>query len=115
MVRKELTLPTPCICLVAGRSAAPAGELVARVAAAAEAGVDMVQLREKELPGGELLDLAERLKAAVDGKALFVVNERVDVALACRRRRRPPRRTRPPATGGPAHLGRRAPHRALRP
>ena len=83
MVRKELTLPTPCICLVAGRSAAPAGELVARVRDAVEAGVDMVQLREKELPGGELLALAERLKAAIDGKALFVVNERVDVALAC--------------------------------
>ena len=82
MVRTELNLPSPCICLVAARSAAPPGELVERVRGAVEAGVDMVQLREKELPGGELLSLAERLQSAIGGKALFVVNERVDVALA---------------------------------
>ena len=83
MVRTELTLPSPCICLIAARSAAPPGELVERVRDAVEAGVDMVQLREKELPGGDLLVLAERLQSAIGGKALFVVNERVDVALAC--------------------------------
>lgn len=83
MVRTELTLPSPCICLVAARSAAPPGDLVERVRDAVQAGVDMVQLREKELPGGDLLALAERLQAAIGGKALFVVNERVDVALAC--------------------------------
>jgi len=43
----------------------------------------MVQLREKELPGGDLLALAEHLQSVIGGKALFVVNERVDVALAC--------------------------------
>ena len=83
MVRTELTLPRPCICLVACRSAAPHGELVERVRDAVEAGVDMVQLREKELPGGDLLALAERLQSEIAGKALFIVNERVDVALAC--------------------------------
>ncbi len=83
MVRTELTLPSPCICLIVARSAAPPGELVERVRDAVAAGVDMVQLREKELPGGELLALAERLQPAIRGKAPFVVNERVDVALAC--------------------------------
>jgi len=43
----------------------------------------MVQLREKEMPGGELLDLALRLKEVTQGRALLFVNERVDVALAC--------------------------------
>lgn len=43
----------------------------------------MVQLREKEMPGGELLEFALRLKEVTQGRALLFVNERVDVALAC--------------------------------
>ena len=42
----------------------------------------MVQLRAKEIPGGQLLSLAEKLKAAVDDRAILLVNERVDVAVA---------------------------------
>ena len=56
--------------------------MVHRVAAAVAGGVDMVQLREKDLPGGSLLELAGEIKAAVAGRALLLVNERVDVALA---------------------------------
>ena len=43
----------------------------------------MVQLREKDLPGGVLLKLASRLKETVASRALLVVNERADVTLAC--------------------------------
>ena len=50
---------------------------------AIEGGVNLVQLREKDLPGGELLRLAEKLRAITQSKALFFVNERLDVALAC--------------------------------
>jgi thiamine-phosphate pyrophosphorylase len=42
----------------------------------------MLQLREKDLPGGRLLELAEALKKAIGDSALLVVNERVDVAAA---------------------------------
>ena len=42
----------------------------------------MIQLREKDLPGGELLELAASIKRAIHGRALLVINERVDVALA---------------------------------
>ena len=42
----------------------------------------MVQLREKDLPGGTLLELARTVKEAIADRALLVVNERVDVALA---------------------------------
>ena len=41
----------------------------------------MVQLREKDLPGRSLLNLAMKIRYAIDGNALLVVNERVDVAL----------------------------------
>ena len=40
----------------------------------------MVQLRGKELPGGQLLSLAMALKEAIGDRAILVVNERVDVA-----------------------------------
>jgi thiamine-phosphate pyrophosphorylase len=42
----------------------------------------MVQLREKDLPAGELLSLALRLREITSGKALLLINDRVDVALA---------------------------------
>ncbi len=43
----------------------------------------MVQLREKDLAGGQLLELAIAIKEAIGDSALLVINERVDVALAC--------------------------------
>jgi thiamine-phosphate pyrophosphorylase len=45
-------------------------------------GVTMVQLRDRELPAGELLTLARRLKTITRGKALLMINDRVDVAEA---------------------------------
>ena len=42
-----------------------------------EGGVDMVQLRKKDLPGRALLEVGLRLKQAIDGRALLIVNERV--------------------------------------
>ena len=62
------------------RRLAPGPELVQRVAEAVSGGVDLVQLREKDLPGGELLELAQRLKAEIGGAVPLLVNERVDVA-----------------------------------
>ncbi|PKB59624.1 MAG: thiamine-phosphate diphosphorylase [SAR202 cluster bacterium Casp-Chloro-G2] len=57
-------------------------DLVERVAQAVLGGVDMVQLREKDLAGRELLTLADALLEAIDGRAMLLVNERADVALA---------------------------------
>ena len=45
-------------------------------------GVDLVQLREKDLPGLPLLELARSLKDAMEDSALLMINERVDVAVA---------------------------------
>ena len=80
----DAMLPRPCLmlvtdrrrCLVAGRS------LEEQVERAIAGGVNAVQLREKDLPGGELLRLALRLRQATRGKALLLVNDRLDVALA---------------------------------
>jgi len=70
--------------LVTDRSAIKGGrgEMVARVESAVRGGVDLVQLREKDLPGGELLELAASLLEAIGCRAKLIVNERADVALA---------------------------------
>jgi thiamine-phosphate pyrophosphorylase len=49
---------------------------------AVEGGVNVVQLREKDLTGGELYDLAITVHAVLRGRALLLVNDRVDVAVA---------------------------------
>jgi thiamine-phosphate diphosphorylase len=59
---------------------APADRIVEIVAAAVRGGADVIQLRHKSLPRGELLALARRLRASV-GEALFIVNDHVDIAL----------------------------------
>jgi thiamine-phosphate pyrophosphorylase len=62
-----------------------AGEdaLVRRVAAAARAGVDLVQVRERDMEAGEVSRLVERCVAAVrTTRTRILVNDRLDVALA---------------------------------
>ncbi len=75
-------LPYPTLCLVTEMG--PEGEeaLLAKVAAAVEGGVDIVQLRAKKLPAGRLLDLGLSIKQRIKGNAKLFVNDRVDVALA---------------------------------
>ncbi|HEV2475055.1 MAG TPA: thiamine phosphate synthase [Candidatus Dormibacteraeota bacterium] len=59
---------------------APAERVLEVAAAAVRGGADIVQLRHKSMPRGELLELAKRLRASIEG-ALFVVNDYVDIAL----------------------------------
>ncbi|MGI9861582.1 thiamine phosphate synthase [Moorella naiadis] len=50
--------------------------------AAGLAGVDYLQLREKDLPAGELYSLARQIKEVLPGGTRLLVNDRLDVALA---------------------------------
>ena len=79
------SIPTPWLCLVTdGRFWQPdPRELERKVDLSLQGGVDMVQLREKGLAGGPLLELAQGLRRVTEGRALLFVNERVDVAVAC--------------------------------
>jgi thiamine-phosphate pyrophosphorylase len=59
-------------------------DLAEFVAAVCQAGVDIVQLRDKELPDRALLERAAVAReAAHAGGALFVLNDRPDLAVAC--------------------------------
>jgi thiamine-phosphate pyrophosphorylase len=77
-------LKEPCLCLVADISVVSPEDMIPRASAAVSGGVDMVQLRAKELPGRQLLYLAMKLKEAIGDEAILMVNERVDVASASR-------------------------------
>ncbi len=75
-------LPRPCLVLITDRHAVGARPLETVVAAAVTGGVDLVQLREKDLAPAALARLAECLLGAIGDRARLVVNGPVDVALA---------------------------------
>jgi thiamine-phosphate pyrophosphorylase len=81
-----LARKTPVVCYVTDRKALGAEGALRSVAEkirfAAAAGADWVQIREKDLPARELLQLARG--AVRSGGARIVINDRLDVALAAR-------------------------------
>jgi thiamine-phosphate diphosphorylase len=90
----EIPLPTPRaedrlrdrwprrpLMLVTDRRRSGDRPLAAVVDEAIEGGVNIVQLREKDLPAGELLTLARQLRGVCGHRALLFVNDRLDVAL----------------------------------
>ena len=78
----ELTHRYPLLCLVTDRTLCGVEALEATVDAAVSGGVDAVQLREKDLPAGELLKLALSLRSITRDRAALIINDRLDVALA---------------------------------
>jgi thiamine-phosphate pyrophosphorylase len=76
-----VTAPEPSLTLVTDRRRLAGGDVAALAAAAARAGVDLVQVREKDLPDGELARLVRAVVGAVAGtRARVLVNGRPDVA-----------------------------------
>jgi thiamine-phosphate diphosphorylase len=76
----------PIACLITDRRRLPEPSVpavVRQVQRAAEAGVQLVQIRERDLEGLALFDLVQQLLESVSGTATrIVVNDRLDVALA---------------------------------
>lgn len=69
--------------LVTDRRATAGRDLSWLIGEALEGGVKAVQLREKDLEGRELFELATQLKRLCDGyEAELFINDRVDVAMA---------------------------------
>ncbi|PYS96218.1 MAG: thiamine phosphate synthase [Acidobacteria bacterium] len=77
----------PGICFVTDRSATGGRPLLEIIRAALAGGADRIQVREKDLQGRALLELARAVVEAAKtagGRARVVVNDRLDVALAAR-------------------------------
>jgi len=73
----------PSLYVILDRAAAGGRALPDLLDAAVAGGCRMVQLREKEWPSGRVLPLAERLRARCGAAGVtFIVNDRVDLALA---------------------------------
>ena len=63
----------------------PGIKLLDMLAAVLAGGVSIVQLREKQLPAAGLLDLACVFrKLTTRAGALLIINDRIDIALACK-------------------------------
>ena len=77
-------LPRPIVALVTDRNLAGGPDaLVDAVAQAVGNGVNLVQMREKDLPDAVQLALAQRLREVTSGRALLFVNDSVSIAEAC--------------------------------
>lgn len=60
--------------------------LLDRIAAAVKAGIDMIQIREKDLTARDLIDLGRRaaeIVRAAQQRTRLLINSRIDVAIAC--------------------------------
>jgi len=59
------------------------GNVLASAAGAVRAGIEMIQVREKDLPASELFDLVCKVRdLAAGSKTRVLVNDRLDIALA---------------------------------
>jgi thiamine-phosphate pyrophosphorylase len=71
------------LCVITAQAERPRRGHVDVARAALEGGATIIQLREKELPGRAMLELAEQIRALTrEHGAAFVVNDRVDIVLA---------------------------------
>ena len=60
-------------------------DVLACAARAVREGIDMIQVREKDLPSRELFDLVSRIRDLCAGtRTRVLVNDRLDIALAAR-------------------------------
>jgi thiamine-phosphate pyrophosphorylase len=72
----------PTLCFIIDRNQCGKTEPEEVMKAAIAGGANVVQLREKDLPAAELFSLGTRLRELSRGKALLLINDRVDVAQA---------------------------------
>jgi len=61
---------------------APEKLLLAKIEQAAKAGVDWIQLREKDLSGKQLVELVSEAVRITSGASAILINDRLDVACA---------------------------------
>ena len=69
------------LCVITTQNERFSHEDVARFAV--EGGADCVQFRKKDGKTRELFDIAERIKKIVSGRATYIINDHVDIALGC--------------------------------
>lgn len=81
-MKKEL-LKKPGLYLVTDRGALKGKDLLRVLSDSVRAGLDMVQFRDKEASDADFLETAAKIKDLLKEKqVLFIINDRIDMALA---------------------------------
>lgn len=71
------------LCYITDRHALSAEPLLPRLQSAVRAGVDLIQLREKDLATGKLVELATAaVEASRGSETRVIINDRLDIAMA---------------------------------
>jgi thiamine-phosphate pyrophosphorylase len=78
----RIELNRPVLMLVSDRTINEDRPLTDGIIEAASESITAVQLREKDLPASELLDVAVELKRSLPKHVRLIINDRMDVALA---------------------------------
>lgn len=72
----------PLVCYITDRHSCPL-PILEQIKLAVDASVDLIQIREKDLPGRELFELAEGARRLASGSlSRVLINDRLDIALA---------------------------------
>lgn len=75
--------PSHRLCYITDRKTVGAGELHSRILGGIQAGIDLIQIREKDLPSRELSALVvAAVKSSQGTSTRIVVNDRLDIAIA---------------------------------
>ena len=77
------SIPIPSLCLVTNRGICHKNSLLDQINEVINGGVNMVQLREKDLPARTAFELASELRSVIKHPSLLFINDRIDIALAC--------------------------------
>lgn len=81
MLKKEL-LKKPGLYLVTDSGVLKGRDLFEALSGSLKAGLDMVQFRDKEASDADFFKTGLRIKGLLKNKALFIINDRVHMALA---------------------------------
>jgi thiamine-phosphate pyrophosphorylase len=82
MMQKKRLLKKPGLYLVTDKKILKGRNLSGILSASLRAGLDMVQLRDKEASDADFFKTGLQIKSLVKNKALLIINDRVHMALA---------------------------------
>ena len=78
--RKNFT--NKILCLITDTKIKNKKETLNIIENSVSSGFNMIQLREKHMSSLELLDFGRKIQKIINNRALFIINDRVDIAMA---------------------------------
>lgn len=79
---KQKNLPNKILCLITDTKIKNQEETLNIIENSVSNGFNMIQLREKHMSSLDLLNFGRKIKKIINNRALFIINDRVDIAIA---------------------------------